>query len=430
MNAEEKQATTDRKTLPAHLNLPWKSSLLFIMLVGLLLSGCQNYPSISELINPANTVTEQPTLTPTPRPTRTPTISPSPTLEPTITPTPLPVSAYYLPNGWELQPPIRGVTGGVIVLDEATSATVEPGFDTPYWISSEQIAKESGFDILERYYATFGYGSIQWETDVPLGPGMYEIYVMDTLYSSAGPLEFQIHQGEMELFPLIGSRQVEFLSPRGEPPQRTNLWRSLGIYQLHRLEKLSISSAWERRDERTLVAVDRVIIVPMPDSTNYILSALPLDRQIVMIDNTAADIESAQLLYEVEGEMSWGDQYQYAINPTKDLRILYSAPEHLPPGTYKVMIWVPPGHATLDAGYTLLVNGNEFSNEAGQETKIISFSEFQGEQWLDLGNWTTPRIYEKPVQLALRMEIKGGQPGEGAFDVIALIRWDQPQESP
>jgi hypothetical protein len=430
MTTEETQATINQETLTSPRRVPWKSSLLLVLLAGLLLSGCQNNPSILDLINPAATATEQPTPTPTPRPTRTPTISPSPTLEPTITPTPLPVSAYYLPNGWELQPPIRGISGGVIVLDEATSATVEPGFDTPFWISSEQIARESGFDISEPYYATFGYGSITWQTDVDLRPGMYEIYVMDTLYSSAGPLEFQIHQGETELFPMIGSRQVEFMSPRGEPPQRTNLWRSLGIYQLHRLEKLSISTAWEQRNERTLVAVDRVVIVPLPDSTNYILSALPIDRQIVMIDNPAADIESAQLLYEAEGEISWGDQYQYVINPTKDLRVLYTAPEHLLPGTYKVLIWVPPNHANLNAEYTLLVNGNEFPNEAGEGTKIISFSEYQGEQWLDLGNWTTPRIYEKPVQLALRMEIKGGQPGEGAFDAIALIRWDQPQETP
>jgi hypothetical protein len=97
------------------------------------------------------------------------------------------------------------VEGGVIVLDELTSATVEPGFDTPFWVSSDQIASESGFDILDPYYATYGYGAITWETDVFLAPGMVEIYVMDTLYSSAGPLDFQVRLGGSELYP--GHRQ-------------------------------------------------------------------------------------------------------------------------------------------------------------------------------------------------------------------------------
>jgi hypothetical protein len=116
---------------------------------------------------------------------------------------------------------------------------------------------------------------------------------------------------------------------RGEPPQRTNQWRSLGIYELDRMDKLSVSTAWERRDERTLVAVDRVAIVPLPASTRQLLSAFPRDRQLVVIDNLAADIESAQVLYLEEEELAWGDQYQYVINPTKDVRVVWNAPEYV-----------------------------------------------------------------------------------------------------
>jgi hypothetical protein len=408
----------------------WKPLVWILIVFGLLLAGWFNYPTLLQMIAPNPTPTVQPTVTQTQRPTRTPSPSPSPTIEPSPTITPVPASAYYLPEGGQLQPPIRGVEGGVIVLDEATSATVEPGFDTPFWVSSDQIASESGFDILDPYYATYGYGAITWETDVFLAPGMVEVFVMDTLYSSAGPLDFQVHLGDSQLFPIIGSQQVDFLSVRGEPPQRTNQWRSLGIYELDRLEKLSVSTAWERRDERTLVAVDRVAIVPLPASTRQLLSAFPRDRDLVIIDNLAADIESAQVLYQEEEELAWGDQYQYVINPTKDVRVVWNAPEYLSPGQYQVVVWVPAAHAGLEVTYTLRVNGNDFANDAGETAISINQAEYSNGQWVDLGIWTTPLIYEKPVQLSLQLEIKSGLAGEAAFDAIAIVKWGQPQETP
>jgi hypothetical protein len=431
MQEEQPQESIITESIPPRRTINWKIFAWPLILVGLLLVGWLNYPSLLNLITPTPTWTPQPTITPAVRPTRTPTISPSPTLEPTPTNTPLPVSAYYLTDGWQLAPPIRGVEAGLIVLDEATSATVEPGFDSPFWVSSEQIAQESGFLISEPYYATFGYGAITWETDVAIAPGMYELFVMDTLYSSAGPLDFQIHLGGSELFPIIGSRQVEFLSARGEPPQRTDRWRSLGIYQLDRLDKLSVSTAWERRDERTLVAVDRVVIVPLAISTASLLSVLPRDREIVIVDNLAADIESAQILYKEVGELSWGDQYQYVINPSTDVRVMYSATELLLPGRYQIAAWIPPLHADLEVVYTMMVNGNEFPNDAGDLAVALNQSAYADGQWVELGTWTTPRIYEKPLQLSLRMEIKSGSVGEAAFDAIAFIRLNETeQESP
>jgi hypothetical protein len=431
MDEAEPQDSNETESTPPARRAAWKPLAWTAILAGLLLVGWLNYPSLLEIIVPTPTLLPQPTITQTVRPTHTPTITPSPTAEPTPTNTPLPVSAYYLTDGWQLSPPIRGIETGLIVLDEATSATVEPGFDTPFWVSSEQIATETGFDISEPYYATFGYGSITWETDVAVGPGLVEIYVMDTLYSSAGPLDFQVHLGSSERFPIIGSRQVEFLSVRGEPPQRANLWRSLGIYQLDRLDKLSISTAWERRDERTLVAVDRVVIVPLPDSTRHLLSGLPRDREIVIVDNRAADIESTQVLFQETGKLSWGDHYQYVINPSNDVRVIYTAPELLLPGQYQVAVWVPSEHANLETVYTLTVNENDILNDAGEQTVTIDQSTVLDGQWVDLGTWTTPRIYEKPVQLSLRMEIEGGSAGEAAFDAVAFIRLgEEAQESP
>jgi hypothetical protein len=431
MHSEEPQEPTETDPHQTRRSVRWSFFIWPVILVVLLFAGWLNYPDLMQMIAPALTATPQPTVTPTIRPTRTPTTVPTATIIPTPTNTPLPLSAYALSNGWQLSPPIRGVESGVIVLDEATSATVEPGFDTPFWISSDQIARESGFNIIEPYYATFGYGSITWETDVIIAPGMYEIYVMDTLYSSAGPLDFQVHVGNTEIFPIIGSQHVEFQSVRGEPPQRTDKWRSLGIYESDQLDKLAVSTTWERRNESTLVAIDRVVIVPLPGSTRDLLSVFPSDREVVVIDNLASDIEAGQVLYTEEGELAWGDQYQFVINPGSDVRILWTAPEYMPPGQYQAAAWIPPAHARMEVSFTFLVNDTPIANDAGEQVRTIVQSEYKGGQWIDLGTWTTPRIYEKPVQLALRMEIKGGSVGEAAFDAIAFIRWEEKaQESP
>jgi hypothetical protein len=150
----------------------------------------------------------------------------------------------------------------------------------------------------------------------------------------------------------------------------------------------------------------------------------------VIIDNLAADIESAQVLYQEEEELAWGDQYQYVINPTKDVRVVWNAPEYLLPGQYQVAVWMPAAHAGLEVTYTLRVNGNDFANDAGETAITINQAEYSNGQWVDLGIWTTPLIYEKPVQLSLQLEIKSGLAGEAAFDAIAIVKWGQPQETP
>jgi hypothetical protein len=111
--------------------------------------------------------------------------------------------------------------------------------------------------------------------------------------------------------------------------------------------------------------------------------------------------------------------------------VMYSAPELLLPGRYQIAAWIPPLHADLEVVYTMMVNGNEFPNDAGDLAVALNQSAYADGQWVELGTWTTPRIYEKPLQLSLRMEIKSGSVGEAAFDAIAFIRLNETeQESP
>ncbi len=402
---------SNRKTIGAALL--WAVGVFAIVLVAWL-----NLPRLQSIGKQPEAATLPAMADPTQAPTRTT----RPTAEPTQTPAPTatapPTSAYYLADGYKLRPPIPGVEGGAIVLDEVSAAVADPPFDTQYWTSSAQIAAQTGFFIDEPYFATFGSGSVTWSTDVPLATGLYELYVMDTLYSSAGPLDFQVALGGSPISPVLGSSHVEFYSSRGEPTQSTDMWRSIGIYNLDHPGPLSISTQWDARDENSLVAIDRVVIVPLPEASRLLLSALPKDRMVIILDDLAARIETDQLLFPETETLAWGGQFQYLVNPDSDVRVQWTTPEYVLPGQYQVAVWLPAAHASGEVTFHLFVNDKEIP---GSE---VSFNQGEqpGGQWVAIGVWDTPRVYEKPVMLTLEMDIPGGMPGETAIDAVALIK--------
>ncbi len=355
---------------------------------------------------------------PTTEATRTPRPSPSPAPTSAPTATAFPASTYYLENGSKLRPPIPGVQSGVIVLDEATSATADPPFDSQYWSSSDDISKDLGFLFDEPYYATFGSGAVTWKTDVPLAPGLYQLFVMDTLYSSAGPLDFQVTLAGAPVQPVNGSTHVEFYSSTGIPAQDSDMWRSLGIFNLDHAGPLSISTQWPSHDQDSPVAIDRVVIVPLSDSTRLLLSALPMDRQLLIMDDLAARIDTSQLLYPEAGALAWGDQFQYLVNPDSDVRVRWTVPDYVLPGQYQVAVWLPETHANSKVTFHLSVNDTEIPDSAVE----FDQSSQPGGRWVSIGVWDTPRIYEKPLLLTLEMDIPGGVPGETAIDAVALIK--------
>jgi len=371
------------------------------------------------------TVQSSPTSTPsaktvTPRSTHTPPIKPTQTLQRVPSLTPLPLSKY-IKDASELNPQLQGLSGNVIVLDDDMGLTAEPDFSSPRWTASSQIAQQLGVLITEPYYATLGPGSLTWRMDKPLPAGAYEIFVMDTVYSSAGTFDFNVKLGELPLSPLTSTNRIVFLSTRGEPAQTTDNWRNIGIYNLGESnDLLSISTSWTNLEENEIAVADRVLIVPFPESNSVIVNALPADRTRFIMDETRAQFDGIRYMVPVTGKLAWGTEFQTIVNPDSDVRVTWEYPELLPVGTYEIAIWIPENDGNAFVTYRVLINGLEVPRSDGQ-TLTFQQGNHPGGQWLSLGAWTTPRIFEKPVTLALVMLIPANTSGVAAIDAAAFL---------
>jgi hypothetical protein len=355
-----------------------------------------------------------------PQPTAAATITRQPTQTPAPTQTAAPQSAYYLESGTQLDPPLRGANHGVIVLNEDTSATVEPDFDSLFWIPSNEIAQQTGLVLGDPYHATFAEGSIEWVTDIALAPGMYSIYYMDTAYSSAGPLDLHVRLNGADLQPVIGSLSLELLASQGEPAQQGDLWRNLGIFDLPQTGFLSVSAAWAERDENSIIAVDRVVIAPMPESSRMLLSALPTHLPITILDDEVADIRGGDISYTEESLLSWEDGYEYWLNLGSEVTATWESPEYMPPGKYMLAAWVPEAHTDGTVSFEFLING-QVAQDTLERTAVELDQSAAGRQWVPIGEWESPRVIEKPMEISVKMTI-APQNGEVAIDAIALIR--------
>jgi hypothetical protein len=382
-----------------------------------------NFPFMDQLARgPYTPTVPSPSITSTPKPTLTPTVTSTSTVPPTITPTPYPPSAFVVQDISGVVPELKGVQGSAIVLNDDKNVEVQPPFDDPQWIPSDTIAKQLGKEIPEPYYSTFGAGSAAWKMDVPLAPGLYEIFVLDTLYSSGGTLDFHIYLGSQEIGPTLGSSRVEYQSSRAESPQNSDEWRSIGIYNFDRPDVLSVSTNWGKRDEKSIVAIDRVLIVPMPSANMQMLASLPKSPTTVIVDDLAADIQSPPILFPDKSVTAWNGQFQYVVNPDQEVKAKWTVSDSVPPGVYEIFIWIPEIHATGSATYTLMVNGKDLNPDNSQEPVTIIQSEHSGGQWVSLGTYTTPPIYEKPVDLSVQMDIKPGTTGDLALDAVAFVK--------
>jgi|WetSurMetagenome_2_1015567.scaffolds.fasta_scaffold127597_2 hypothetical protein len=383
-----------------------------------------NIPAINPWVERVASLSYSPTptitVTSTFLPTRTPTPPPTETLTPLPSQTPMPSSAYFVDRLDRIDPPIRGAGSGYVMNDDK-AVTAIPDFTSIQWIPSSKIGDQLQSIISEPYHATFGAASVTWAMDVPIPAGIYELFVMDTVYSSAGSLDFTVTLDNQPIQPIFKTTSIDFLSSRGEPPQVTDLWHSLGFYQLDHPGMLAVSTQWGTRDERSIMAVDRVVVAAYPPSTQQLIGPLPKDRFIFLVDDQAADIQASQVLFPENDDLAWMDQYQFVDNPEKDIIAKWSPRDVVPIGTYEVAVWLPKKHSTGEVTYSLTVNNEEVPNDQTRGPVTISEAGSAG-QWVSLGTWTTPHVYEKPVQLTLKMQVKGGSTGEFSFDVVAFLK--------
>lgn len=413
------------KSLPDHphtTSLAWIKWLIIILaLATIAFLIWWFFPLMQQWLRSAQQPTPSfPTITPLP--TRTPRPTSTPTIEPTPTMTSMPPSAYVVADIALLDPPLPGLFNPPIVLNEDKNVIASPDFTHPQWYSSARIAEQLGnIEFPEAYYATFGAGQVAWVMDVPLASGLYEIYVLDTLYSSAGSLDFKVRLGSRDLQPLLGQPRLNYRSSQGENAQYSDLWRSIGVYYLdNNFDILSIYTEWTVRDEFSIVAIDRVLIEPLPASAASMLASLPADRLKYLVDDLNASIDGAELILPVQDALAWGDQFQIATNPNKDIKVTWKLEEALPLGKYEVIAWIPSAHNKAGVTYRVLANDQFLEGEP----ILINQVNYPG-QWVSLKVWdASSPVYGNSVNLSAQMDIKGGTLGDIAIDAIGFIQQD------
>lgn len=387
-------------------------------------------PVITVWVGAARTPTPQPAPpTFTPRPTRTPTITLTPTIPPTATSTPYAPSAYSI-NSQELQPPLPWLPASVIVLDDDRAVTPSPDYINPAWSPSSAISTQlPAIVISEPYHTTFGLGSATWQMDAPLKPGLYELYVSDTLYSSSGALDFTVRLGGQDLKPITSRQRVEYWTTSGSPPQVEDLWHSIGLYRIEQDGLLSVSTAWDTRDEFTgPVAIDRVLIVPQPEQNTDLISRIPADRIKYIVDDSQAAFEGVDFLLPVSDQVAWNGEYEKIINTASDVKIVWELQDSVPVSTYEVAVFIPEIQGNAVVTYRLLANGVELPRADGTPLVTSAQGNWPGGQWVLLGSWEMPRIYEPRVRLSLQMDIPANTPGEAAADAVIFMTTPPPPE--
>lgn len=171
----------------------------------------------------------------------------------------------------------------------------------------------------------------------------------------------------------------------------------------------------------TVVAIDRILIAPQPDSLRTYLSQLPANMPKYVIDDTAALVDSSANWFTRTDLPAWGGSFQTVINPMYDSLVTWSIPGQAPVGTYDIWVRMPVIDAEADLTFRLIIN-----DEASASTLVASTENIPAGQWVSLGAWDVVSgegIYARDfATLALQMEIPRDFAGEIGIDAAAFIR--------
>ena len=411
--------TSSRKK-PFYLNGIFLAGISIVILALVLFLLWNHSAGFQSMLKGTSTPTmAPPTGTPTEQPTELPTATATATIVPTATNTPMPHSAYYTSDLFSIDPLVPGLVQEAVVLNEDSSVTPSPEFIHPQWYDSATIAEQLGALITEHFYATIGNGSATWQMDVPLEPGLYELFIMDTAYSSAGTLDFSVMLGSQVLSPLLGDTHVNYLTTSdGIHSQVYDLWHSIGVYSLdNNVDLLSVSTSWEAREKSTIVAIDRMLVARLPQSIREQINLLPVNSPRYVVDDLDADLESNDVWLSRSDQPAWGDGFQMLVNPASDTSVTWEIADLVDPGLYEIMIWAPKVEGHAEALFRVLVDGNQF-----QGAMAVDLGSLPGDHWVSLGSWDTSAAASTPIELAVKMEVASGTIGEIAVDAIAFIR--------
>lgn len=368
-----------------------------------------------------------PTMTPIPptaTSTRTPqaTYTPTPSMTPTITSTPFPLSEHAVEDLSSIRPEPPLIGESAVILDES-DAEVEPPLSHFQWISSNQISEQLGKEIYEPYYATFNPAAVTWRMDQALKPGYYELFVLDTVFSSGGSLDFIVKQGEQSLVPVVGKSTVQYLSSQGDPPQYTDTWQSIGIYEITAPDLLTVSTSWDTRDETSIVAIDRIMILEHSENIRPMIEQLPNQGERYIVDDNQAIQASAQYWNYYDDPLAWGNKFQIMEDPPISTSVTWTLPATVPFGNYEALVWIPQIDGEAEVTYSLYASGVLLEQEGGiTEIKLDGQGRGQDPHWISLGQWSIPERFGNYLKITLMLTTTGSTQGEVAIDAAAFIK--------
>ncbi len=228
-----------------------------------------------------------------------------------------------------------------------------------------------------------------------------------------------------DIYPYLGTAQVNYQTLGGTPKQEQDLWHSIGMYNLESEGVISVATSWSARDDYTIVAVDRVMIIPRPPSTYSILSKLPLGKKITVLDDPSATIENASTVINLDNKIVWNNSAEVIINPEDTLRVSWNMQDALPIGKYAVWVWIPELNGTAQAKYRLMINEDLATPVSGTDPGPVVHGGREGGEWVQVGEWEVGLFFSPAARLTLIMEaVSGATTGELAVDAIAFIQME------
>lgn len=362
----------------------------------------------------------------------TPTITPVITLFPTstITPTPVSPSAYLDSDPTTISPEVPALAEQAWVLN-ASNAVVNPALDDP--TTWEEIQKPTAeHPDAVSYVTRTGNVSISWQMDVPLSPGLYALYVLDTQGNSTGSHTFSVLLDGVQAIPYRGDANVIFGDDR---QQLADEWLSLGFYQLEAWQNLAVGAQIGLLSDKLPFSLDRLIVVKIPDAQRSMIDTLPSGRVLVSLLDDDRAIFKAQynekslldqgLLYT--DVLTWKNEF-ISLNLTGELWepgklghevwVDWEPLGKLPSGSYELYAWIPEQHATAIGEFYLLANGRlvDHATEAPIDMSAI------GGQWKSMGIWNLSEEAAVGVRLAVKRVDQLEGYGEIGVDAVALVR--------
>lgn len=363
------------------------------------------------------TPTITPTVTRTSTPTPTSTATPSSTPSPTPTPT-LPPSTYAVTDWTGLYPPVPLGAEAVWVLDDA-GASLAPSNAESAWMTA--ISADPHGRAEPYRYLTAGAAVVTWTMDVAFEPGMYQVYVLDTMEHSFGPAQVAVQLDEIPAVPTRGWARAVF----GQ--QTVDSWLPLGAYRLTARQTLGVQLAVDLVTPDRPFAADRVLVVRIAGWQQAMLAALPAGRPLaVLLDDAPAVfsevVNGRPVRVTNQGQpadtpQSWNGRYRYRPEPWEvPVQVDWPPIGRLPAGRYELQVRVPPENANVPVDFALVADGELVARPTPAR---INQAEHAG-QWVSLGIWQLEA--EAAVSVRMTAPVSTGRVG---VDAVALLRIEE-----